>query len=233
MYQDRHDRLRKRKEDAAAALGILRAAAWGMRIRSVAAALNRPVTSTSRALFLSATVAPSDYQALGPESLEYPDSPPITSVHAAREGIARWSNVLGGWYWYENEDRFKAEAKERGRVGLREMKLISAIDQSAKDVAASTLRIANNRIFGWLARWAARRGDTSSQETLQRLARDPEGPFRELRVPGLPSFFELLRTPLGRKVAAWRGVKFTEKDVKSLERKWRRSFKLRDERKNL
>ncbi len=233
MYQDPHDRLRARKEDAETALEILREADWGMSIRSIAAALDRPVMSIDRALLLSAAVAPSDYQAFGPESLEYPDSTPMTSVHAAREGVARWSNILGGWYWYENEDGFKEKAREQGRIGLKEMKLVSALDKGANDAANSTLRVANNRVLRWLARWAARRGDSSSQETLRHLAADPEGPFRELRVPGLPSFFELLQTPLGKKVAAWKGVKYTDEDVRSLERKWRRSFRLRDERKNL
>ncbi len=204
-----------------------------MRTRSVADRLDGPHSSIRRALLLAAGVAPADYHSFGFESLEFPVSPPLGNVLAAREGIARWSNVLGGWYWHENEDRFKSKARDKERIGLGEMKRISALDKGAREVAATSVRIANNRILRALARWAARHGDSSGQETLRHLGQDPEGPLRELRIPGFPSAFEFLRTPLAKKIAAMRGVEYAEKDIRSFERRWRRSFRLRDERKDL
>ncbi len=146
--------------------------------------------------------------------------------HAGDQGIVRHRPPRLGWYLDVQEEERK---KQIGLLSMSKISLLSSVDNHAKETATTVGRITGNRFIRWLSR-----RDPDTEQMLRRLEEDPEGPFREMRpVPGAPSFFELLRTPIGKWAARWRGVKYTEKDVNSVERKWRRIFEERDRRKDL
>ena len=99
MPQKSRGRPRRREKDAEAVVSLLRSEDWGLPYREVASKLRRPAESIRRALLLAAEA---------------------TDYRAAREGEVRWNNILGGWYWWENEKRFTARLKEERGFLTRE-----------------------------------------------------------------------------------------------------------------
>ncbi len=228
MFQNLGGRPRKREKDALDTLRILKDADWGMGHRKIALELDRPDTSIYRALLLAAGVIPEDYERLGLElALEHilTAEGEIKSVKAAREGIARWENNLGGWYWWENEEDFWRKWRARGPT-WSEYELAKSADEHEQKAVAMIGLITRNRVLRWLARRSP-----ALQDSLQYLEKDPEGRFRQIG----PDALDFMKTPAGMKLAktlaALRLVKdftYTEEDIETAKRTWRRPFELRN-----
>lgn len=199
----------------------IRAVREGLLARGVEASRG----TVHNALRLVASVYREDYEALG-GSLAPRLHPRLR--HAGGGGIVRHHPRLG-WYLDIHQEEVR---RLSGALSMVEISLIAATDRNARNAAITAGRITGNRLIRWLARRSPK-----AQEMLRRLEEDPEGfggLLRELRPTfGAPSFFEILRTPLGRKIAGLRGVDYTEEDLDDLERAWKHQFELRDSRKDL
>lgn len=181
MFQNPPGRPRKREKDAEDALRILKGADWGMGHREIASKLRRrrPAASIYRALLLLAGIMPLYYA----EELDLEDISrvEIRNARGAREGIVRWDNSLGGWYWWENEERFGQKADQDRRVrALRRMATTQREDavalmvkRYAEKAAANVRFVTQNRFVRWLARRTP-----ESQSFLRGLDADPEAAFR-------------------------------------------------------